>query len=84
MTVNNQQLIELVDFSPALDFSAKVRWRSYIPYLGSQEREKLYETLSAEKEAITALLKQKLKGVRGYFFAKNLEALEHDLIQKNK
>lgn len=83
MTITNQQLVELVDFSPSLDFGAKVRWRGYIPYLQSNEREKLFESLSEEKQAITALLRQKLKGVRGYFFAKNLEALEHDLIQKN-
>ncbi len=84
MKITNQQLIELIDFSPSLDFQAKVRWRSYVPYLEGEERERLYKALSDEKQDITDVLKQKMKGFRGYFFAKNIESLEKDFIAKNQ
>ena len=83
MVITQEQLIELIDFSPSLDFEAKIRWRSYLPYLKADESERLYRFLVEEKQAVTDLLQQKLKGVRGYFFAKNLETFEQDFIRKN-
>jgi len=84
MKVTNQQLIELIDFSPSLDFKAKVRWRSYIPYLEGDQRDRLFKALSEEKQAITDVLKQKMKGFRGYFFAKGIESLEEEFMAKHQ
>lgn len=81
MKVSNQQLVELIDFSPSLDFQAKVRWRSYLPYLRTDDRERLYKFLSDEKKDITDVLKQKMKGFRGYYLAKGLESLEQEFIK---
>lgn len=84
MKFTNQQLVELIDFSPSLDFQAKLRWRSYLPYLGDEERKRLYKALSDEKEAVTDALRRKMKGFRGYFFAKGIESLEQEFMQKHK
>ncbi len=82
MEVTNQQLVGLIDFSPSLDFQAKLRWRSYVPYLGEDERSRLFKALSDEKQALTDVLKQKMKGFRGYYFAKGIESLEQEYMKK--
>ena len=81
MKVSSQQLVELIDFSPSLDFQAKVRWRGYVPYLKADDRDRLYKFLSDEKLDITNVLKQKLKGFRGYYFAKGIEELEQEFMK---
>ena len=83
MKVTNQQLVELIDFSPSLDFQAKLRWRSYVPYLNDDDRGRLYKALFDEKQAITGVLKRKLKGFNGYFFAKGIESLEQEFMKKH-
>ncbi len=82
MEITNRQLIELIDFSPSLNFKAKVKWRSYVPYLKGDDRERLYKVLSDEKKDVTKVLKEKMKGFRGYFFAKGLESLEQEFMKK--
>ncbi len=84
MKINNQQLVALIDFSPSLDFQAKLRWRSYVPYLAQDEKERLFKFLNDEKQSITNVLKQKMKGFRAYFFAKGVESLEQEFIQKHQ
>lgn len=82
MEISNQMLVELIDFSPSLDFRAKVRWRSYLPYFEQKDREKLFKVLSDEKKALTEVMKQKMKGFRGYFFARGIESLEQEFMNK--
>jgi hypothetical protein len=81
MEITNQQLVELIDFSPSLDFQAKLRWRSYVPYLKADDRSRLIKVLSDEKEEITQVLKQKMKGFRGYYFAKGIVSLEEEFMK---
>jgi len=83
MEITNQMLVELIDFSPSLDFRAKVRWRSYLPYLEQKDRYELFKLLSDEKKALTEVMKQKLKGFRGYFFARGIESLEQEFMSKH-
>lgn len=84
MKITNQQLNELIDFSPSLDFQAKVRWRSLVPYLQYDERDRLFKVLTEEKHAVTDVLKEKMKGFRGYFFAKGIESLEKEFMAKHQ
>ena len=83
MDITNEQLIELIDFSPSLDFAAKLRWRSYVSYLEGDDRELFFRFLSDEKKAITEAFQKKASGFNGYFFAKNLEDLEHEFMKKS-
>lgn len=84
MKITNQQLNELIDFSPSLDFQAKLRWRSLVPHLEEDDRERLFKTLADEKRAVTDVLKEKMKGFRGYFFAKGIESLEQEFMGKHR
>lgn len=74
--ITDQQLYELIDISVSLDYEAKKRWASYVPYLSETDRKKLFNTLNLEKEQLQAILKKRLVGVRGSFFMKSIENLE--------
>lgn len=82
MEITNQMLVGLIDFSPSLDFGAKVRWRSFLPYLEQNDREQLFKILSDEKKSLTEVMKRKMKGFSGYFFAKGIESLEQEFMNK--
>ena len=80
--LKDRELVELIDFSPSLDFRAKKRWRSYVPYLNGDLRDRLAQFLQDEKRQVTEILRAKMKGVRGYFFAKNLESIEKSFLEQ--
>jgi len=81
--VSDEQLKKLIDFSMVLDFKAKKRWRSYLPYLKGDMRERFYHFLSEEKARIVDTITNKLKGFRGYYFIRNLEIMEKEFLNES-
>lgn len=78
---SDEQIIELVDFSLALDYKKKLFWRKQLAFLNVFQKQKLIDVLAKEKEQITQALMRKMKGVRGYFFAKALNDLESEFLE---
>jgi hypothetical protein len=78
--LSDQQLIELIDFSIALEYPKKLFWRKQLPFLKPQEKQRLSDVLLLEKEKITENLAKKMRGVRGYYFARALNDLESEFL----
>ena len=76
--LSDREILELIDFSVALDYKKKLFWKMKLKYMTKTQRQKLIKLLLKEKSLIKKSLMQKMKGIRGYYFARVLNDLEED------